>query len=185
MSHLDFATLVDYWTRDLSAAQTDDVEAHLFACDACSAEAERVAKIAGVFRTFLPPAISPEQLDELKARGLAIEENRFAPGTRTTVTFPAQLDLLIHHLTGLDLSGADRVELTVRSASAGLVHHDPFAPFDAARGEVLIACQKHFAVFPPDIVFDVDVHRGSAPPARSTYEIPHVFAISPPAPSSY
>jgi len=176
VSHLDPATLLDYWTRDLSPAEVDDVEAHLFACDACTAEAERYASIAAAFRAFLPPAIGPEQLAELRAQGLAIEENSFAPGTRTTVTFPARLDLMIHRLAGLDLVTAERVELTVRSATAGVVHHDPFAPFDAARGEVLIACQKHFAMFPHDIVFDVDVHRPGAPSVRSTYEIPHVFA---------
>jgi len=182
VSHLDFATLVDYWTRDLSPAQSEDVEAHLFACDACSAEAERVATIAGAFRGFLPPAISTAQLEELRGRGLAIEENDFVPGARTAVTFAPQLELMIHHLTGLDLAGAERVELTVRSESAGMLHHDPYAPFDAARGEVLIACQRHFAMMPRDIVFDVDVHRAAAPPVRATYAIPHVFI--PPAPSS-
>jgi hypothetical protein len=176
VSHLDPATLIDYWTRDVSPEQLDSVEIHLFACDACTAEAERYAKIAGALRGWLSPAISAAQLAELKAQGLVVEENTFAPGTRTTVTFGAQLDLMIHHLAGLDLASADRVELMVRSESAGLVHHDPFAPFDAARGEILIACQKHFALFPHDIVFDVDVHRSSGPPVRSTYELPHVFA---------
>jgi hypothetical protein len=184
VSHLDPATLLDYWTRDLSPVELESVEAHLFACDVCTTEAERFARIAGAFRSFLPPAITGAQLDDLKAKGIAIEENSFTPGTRTTVTFGSQVDLLIHHLTGLDLASAERVELTVRSASAGLVHHDPFAPFDAARGEVLIACQKHFAAFPSDIVFDVDVHRASGRPVRSTYEMPHVFAFSPPGRSA-
>lgn len=184
MSHLDFETLVDYWTRDLSEAETEAVETHLFACDACTAEASRVAAVAGVFRGGIPPAISAAQLDELKARGLAIEENYFGPGTRTTVTFSSQLDLMIHHLTGLDLAGAERVELTVRSESMGVTHHDPFAPFDASRGEILIACQKHFAMLPHDIVFDVDVHRAGAAPTRTTYAMPHEFVVTPPAPSA-
>lgn len=184
MSHLDPATLLDYWTRDLSDAEVEAVEAHLFACDACTAEAERFSAIAGAFRGFVPPVINSEQLAALRAQGLAIEESSFLPGTRTVVTFGPQLDLMVHRLGGLDLAAADRVELTVRSESGALLHHDPYAPFDAARGEVLIACQKHFAMFPPDIVFDVDVHRAAAPPVRATYAIPHVFAFSPPAPSS-
>ena len=184
MSHLDFATLVDYWTRDLSEAEAEAVEAHLFACDACTAEAERVMAVAGAFRSGIPPVINAVQLADLKTRGLAIEENYFAPGARTTVTFPARLDLMIHHLAGLDLATAERVELTVRSESAGVIHHDPFAPFDAPSGEILIACQKHFAAMPHDIVFDIQVHRAGAPPARATYEMPHVFALTPPAPSS-
>jgi hypothetical protein len=175
VSHLALAALVAYWTRDLSPAETEEVEAHLFSCDACAAEAERVAAIAGAFRGQVPPAISAEQLAELRSRGLAIEENTFLPGARATVTFGSQLDLMIHHLSGLDLASAERVELTVRSEGAGMLHHDPFVPFDAARGEVTIACQRHFSLFPADIVFDVDVHRTGAPPVRTTYELPHVF----------
>ncbi len=183
MSHLDIATLVDYWTADLSDAETQAVEAHLFACDACTSEAERVAAVAHAFRTSIPPAISAAQLAELKARGLVIEENNFAPGTRTTVTFRPELDMMIHHLRGLDLAGAERVELVARSESAGVLHRDPYAPFDPVAGELLIACQKHFAQLPADIVFDVEVHRAGAAPVRSTYEMPHVF-VSPPAPSA-
>ncbi len=53
---------------------------------------------------------------------------------------------------------------------------DPFAPFDAERGEVLIACQRHFeALADPDVVFDVHVHRGDATTV-TTFFIPHVFA---------
>lgn len=176
MSHLSHEQLVDYWTVELAPAERDAIEEHLFACEVCTAAGERVAAIVMALRTQVPPVIAVEQLAELRARGLAIGENTFQPGVRTSVTFAPGLDLLIHHLAGLDLADAQRVAVTVRSQASGAVlFHDPVAPFDRARGEVLIACQRHFAVFPPDPVFHVEVHRAAGPPAVATFDIPHVF----------
>jgi hypothetical protein len=169
---IPFDQLVEYFASDGS----DEIEEHLFGCDACATEAERVAAIVGAFRDQLPPVISHAQLADVARRGLAIEENTFHPGTRTAVTFAARLDLLVHHLAGLDLAGAERVDLTIRSEATGAVlYHDPLAPFDPASGEVLIACQRHFAMFPRDVVFDVEVHHRAAPPAVARYAIPHAF----------
>jgi hypothetical protein len=168
--------LVDYWTNELDDAALAAVEEHLFGCASCTAAMERVQRVTGAFRSGLPPVITTAQLAELRTRGLAIEENAFAPDERREIRFPAHLDLLIHHLGGLSLHDAERVSLTVRSESSGIViHEDPIAPFDRERGEILIACQKHFAAFPPDIVFDVRVHRPAQPPQVATYVLPHVF----------
>jgi hypothetical protein len=53
---------------------------------------------------------------------------------------------------------------------------EPFAPFDRERGEVLVACQQHFAELPPDVVFDVRVIPRGGPPARDVrYVVPHLF----------
>lgn len=69
-----------------------------------------------------------------------------------------------------------RVGVTVRSPSAGeVMHEDPFAPFDRERGEVLIACQKHVAVFLRDVVIDVRIYRDARELQLATYSIPHVF----------
>jgi hypothetical protein len=169
--------LVAYWANDLDAATLDAVEEHLFACDSCFASAERVAQLAQAFRSGIPPVISRSALDALRAQGLAIVENTFEGGKRQPVTFEVGVDLLIHRLGGLALADAERVEVTVRSESAGLViFEDKFAPFDRERGEVLIACQRHFTAYPRDVVFDVRVHRAAAPLELTTYIIPHVFA---------
>jgi hypothetical protein len=74
------------------------------------------------------------------------------------------------------LADAERVEVVVRSEAHGVMVHEAFAPFDRERGEVLIACQRHFASMPRDVAFDVRVHRaGGAEPEVTTYYIPHVF----------
>ena len=178
ISPISFEQLVEYWTSELDAAAVAAIEDHVFACDTCAAQLERVQRLVAVFRDGLPPVISPEQLRELRQKGLALVENDFVAGHRTEVAFTQAADLLIHHLTGLPLADASRVSVTVRSESTGMViHEEPFAPFDRERGEVLIACQRHFAAFPRDIVFDVRVHAASrSAPTIATYSIPHVFA---------
>ncbi|HEX5063298.1 MAG TPA: zf-HC2 domain-containing protein [Kofleriaceae bacterium] len=167
--------LVAYWADDLDEAALAQVEEHLFACDECLANATHVQQVAQAFRG-LPPVISHAELAALRARGLTIVDNDFIAERRTPVTFERHVDFMIHHLTGLDLTAAERVEVIVRDESGKVMFEEPIAPFDPQSGEILIACQRHFAAFPPDVVFDVRVHRAAAPPALSTFCIPHVFA---------
>jgi hypothetical protein len=168
--------LVAYWANDLDAASHDAIEDHLFACDECFAAAQRVGALVQAFRGSVPPVVSQADVDALRAKGLAIVENEFEAGKRQQVAFEPGVDLLIHRLGGLDLSGAERVSVTVRTESGGaVIFEEMFAPFERDRGEVLIACQRHFTAYPPDIVFDVRVHRPAAPLELATYIIPHVL----------
>lgn len=177
---IPFDQLVDYWTNELETAAIDAIDEHVFGCAPCAGELERVQRVVGAIRGGLPPVISNEQLAGLRAQGLTIVENTFEPGTRREITFAAATDLMIHRLAGLALADATRVSVTVRSESGGLVHEEPFAPFDPATGEVLIACQRHFSLFAADVVFDVRVHAPSRPlPQLATYVIPHVFVSRP------
>ena len=173
---IDDARLVAYWACDLEPADADAAEEHLFGCEACTEASMRVARIAGALRGQLPPVISRADFDALRAKGLTLVENAIPPGVRTEVTFARHVDLMIHRLGGLALTGADRVQVIIRVASTGDVMFDePFAPYDAERGEVLVACQRHYAVFPRDIEIEVRAHRAGASPASTVYDIPHVF----------
>jgi hypothetical protein len=168
--------LVEYWADDLDAAETERVEDHLFECAACTAEAARIAAVVQAFRGAIPPVVGRDQMLALRARGLAVEENPIAPGTRHEVHFPEHADILIHRLQGLDLANAERVYVGVRVESTGdLLFEDHFAPFDRTRGEVLIACQRHFAHLPPDVTFDVRAYVGPDQRSAATFIVPHVF----------
>ena len=113
---------------------------------------------------------------KLRGSGLAIVENLFEADKRQTVAFERGVDVLIHHLGGLELATAERVQVTVRTESDGTVMFEEMsAPFDRDRGEVLVACQRHFAAYPPDVVIDVRVHRAASAPQLATFIIPHVF----------
>ncbi len=176
-SPIDDARLGAYWANDRPPDELSAVEEHLFACTACFAAAERIGQIARAFRTSLPPVISPADLAALRAQGHILVENTFAAGARQPVTFEPGVDFLIHRLGGLDLASAERVEVVVRteSGAGGVLFEELIAPFDRDRGEVLIACQRHFSAFPHDVVFDVRVHRPNRPPELATYFIPHEF----------
>lgn len=174
-SAIGWDELVAYWALDLSETDVARIDVHLMGCAECTATSARVAAVVGAMRAAIPPVVTRAFVEELKSRGLAVRENVFSPDERKAVVFAAELDLLIHRLTGLDLSNTRRVELVVRSESSGevlLVH--PNAPFDAHEG-VLIACQRHFASQPADTVFEVRAVQASGAEQRATYPIPHFF----------
>ena len=175
--HLPLEQLIDYFAGDVETAQLDDaIEGHLFACAPCAAEAERVVRVVESLRALPPVAITHEQLAALRAQGLRVREGDFAAGVRKVAEFTAGVDVLVHHLSGLDLAHAERVHVAVKVESSGAtLVEDHFAPFDRERGAVSIACQRHFDRFPPDVLFEVRVFGPGREPALSRYLVPHVF----------
>jgi hypothetical protein len=180
-SPLSFETLVAYWAGDLPQLETDAVDAHVMGCPTCTGASERIAVVTEGIRASISPFISARELEALRARGLRVEENPVRPGERAPVLFRRDVDLLIHRLRELDLSGAERVQVRVLSQGTGdVMMESPAVPFDAAGGEVLIACQRHFSELPPDVVFEVSVIEGGVARSSATYLIPHIF--EPPRP---
>jgi hypothetical protein len=167
-------TLVAYWAGDLPAAEEESLEEHLMGCPHCTAESARVAAITETARAMIPPVLTRAALERLRAKGMRVLDSAFAPGERREALFPRDVDLLIFHLTGVDLSGAARVELTLRSESLGtLLRSVPEAPFDPGSGEVLLCCQRHFASLPKDLVVEVRVHDERGEERASKYTILH------------
>jgi hypothetical protein len=173
-SPISWADLVSYWADDLALPQAEGIEEHLMGCASCSAESARVSAVVEGLRGLIPPVVSRAALGRLQARGMRIAENSFTPGQQA-VTFPRDVDLLVHRLAGFDLSKAERVRVAVRIESTGaLLVEDLDAPFDAKDG-VLIACQKHFADLPPDVLFEVTAIEAAGAERTARYFIPHTF----------
>jgi hypothetical protein len=167
--------LVAYWAGDLSPAEVDRIDDHLMGCGPCSDESARVSALVEALRAFVPPIVTRAALEGLRARGARIEESTFAPGERRTVVFGRDVDLLIHRLAGLDLANATRVRVTVRvESTAQVIFEDPNAPFDAQEG-VLVACQRHYAAYPLDTVFEVRAIETSGAERSGVYTILHLF----------
>ncbi len=177
---LSFETLVAYWAGDLSQPETDAVDAHVMGCAACARMSERVAVVTEGIRASISPFISARELDALRARGLRVEENPVRPGERAPVLFRRDVDLLLHRLGQLDLARAERVQVKVSSEKTGeVMMESPSVPFEAASGEVLIACQRHFSARPHDVVFEVSVIEAGVTKASATYFVPHIFEPAP------
>jgi len=172
---ISWEDLVAYWAGDLAPADVDRIDEHSMGCAVCSAESARVSAVARGLHGLIPPVVPRATVANLRARGLRIEENTFAPGERTSVVFPSGIDILIHRLVGLDLSSVERVRVTVRVESTrDVLIESPNAPFDVHDG-ILIACQRHFASLPPDILFEVRAIETSGAERTAVYAIPHVF----------
>ena len=172
-----FDTLVSYWAHDLDPSESEAVEEHVFACATCTMMSERIATVTEKMRSLEPAVISAERLRELRAAGRRIEDNHVAPGDHKRVVFSAQ-DFIVHHLGGLELADVARVSVTVRANQSDMVVTEyPSVPFDADAGEVLIACQRHFVVFPPDITFEVTTYAGGAAKKVTRYVVEHGWAL--------
>jgi len=175
-SPIAFETLVAYWAGDLASVESDRVEEHVMGCALCTAASARVAAIAEAVRAQIPPVVSREAVNKLRARGIRIVENPMRPGERKQAVFLANIDVLLHQLGGLDLSSATRVGVTVSVEETGaVIFQTDDAPFDREAGEVLIACQRHFRAFPPNIVIGVRSRDDSGNESLAVYTIPHVF----------
>lgn len=177
MTHpIPFETLVAYWCHDLPAAEADAVEEHVMGCAACTKASESVAAITLKLRALVPPIVTLERVAKLREGGTRIVENTMAPGERKAVTFRSDVDILLHRLGGLDLSAAEHVTVTVLDDDTGaIVTAQPHAPFERASGEVLVACQRHFAVFPPNVRFEIEATMRSGVVTRAWYVAPHTF----------
>jgi hypothetical protein len=171
---LGLVRIVDHVAGD-AGADGELVEAHLMGCAACAVEAEQIVRIARALATALPPVVSAAQA-ALRAGGLVLEDNAFAPGTRTPVVFRAGIDLMIH--TSAASSSRAPGACTSPCASRAAARSSPTTTSRRsipASDEIRIACQRHFASLPPGIRFDVRVHEAGAPPQVATYLLPRTF----------
>ncbi len=171
---LPTSTLVDYWLYELADDELDRVEEHLLGCAACHAASASVATIARALRDGIPPVVSPHQVADLRQKGLRIVDNAVDAGRANLASFRPDCDVLLHHLRGLVLDDVTSVDLTITATATGApLLHFADVPVDVEAGEVLVACQRHFAVFPPDITCEVRLHRRAAAGSLTRFAISH------------
>ena len=176
---LGWEELVAYWAGDLEPTEVDRLDEHLMGCGVCTAESARVAALAAAMRGFIPHILDHAMVAALRARGLRITENPLLPDERRPVVFGLDTDVLLHRLRGLDLSAVERVTMRITVEETGaLLHEAPSPPFDRDSGEILIACQRHFASMPPNIVAKVRMRDAAGAERVARYPIPHIYASS-------
>jgi hypothetical protein len=169
---IPFETLVALWAGEAD----DSVEEHLFECDTCAANAAQLDSLLGAMLEMIPPIVSHAQREQLAARGLVLRDLAFEPGDHKEAFFAPELDVFVFKLRG-DLAAAERVDVEI---VVPYLHVElPYVPFDAARGEVLVACQQHFRVFQQNDVdvpeFRVFAHSGGTRRHVGSYFIKHVW----------
>jgi hypothetical protein len=142
---IPFETLVELWTGELADAES--VEDHLFACDDCADASEQLDRLIGSLLYLVPPVLTRGLRDRLEGRGLKILDMVFEAGARGEAYFAADLDVLVFALRA-ELANAQRVDLDVLDGTGQVHFAFTHVPFDAVRGEVLVACQQHFRDYP-------------------------------------
>jgi hypothetical protein len=166
--------ILDYLADALGEVDEDRLESHLFACATCATEAERLAGLLTAVAFTVPPVLSPSRFAALKREGRVQTINRMDPGQTTKVFYPESGRLLVHRLGGAKLAGARRIDLDLTSPSGEVISRFENVPFDPASGEVLVACQHHFAdTYPHDIVFSVEAVTGNERKEIARYTVLH------------
>ncbi len=176
-SPVSWEHLVDYWAGELSGEVEATLEEHLIGCAVCTATSASVAALTETLRAEIAPLLTADAVARLRAKGLRIAENPMLPAERKHVPFPADIDLLIHRLGGLDLSRATRVSFSLRIEETDVVLAEiDDAPFDREAGAILLACQHHFDVLPPNTVAQVRAQDDRGIETVAEYTILHLYA---------
>ena len=147
MTHpIPFETLVALWARELPTDEADAIEAHLFACDECAATAAGLDHLFGTLLATIPPVLTRPLVDRLAAQGLHIKELVVTQPTGNEAVFTADLDLYVFALRA-DVADAERVDVEITDAAGTPRLQFMHVPFDVSRGEVLVACQRHYQAY--------------------------------------
>jgi anti-sigma factor RsiW len=117
---IDSAVLSDYWLALLPAAEEEAVEAHLFECDACGDRLRGTIEMAEALRALarsgaLRVVVGENFIRHAEETGRRVRQYDFAHGATVPCTVSAEDDLLVARLA-VDLSGAERVDLSFRDA---------------------------------------------------------------------
>jgi len=109
--------LLDYWTHASTDAGTERVEAHLFACAACSARLETMAALGAglsalVRRGRIAGIVSRSLLNKIQRDGVRVRLFTLSPGERVPCAAFPDDELLVVSLRA-DFAGANAVTLAV------------------------------------------------------------------------
>jgi Putative zinc-finger len=169
--------LLDYLLGELAADAEERLEDHLFGCASCAAEAERLAGLASALRQLIPAVVSPARLEALESAGVVSEVSPMRPGEVNHVLYPPAGKALVIRLGGAEIGHAKRLDVALQTPAGEALGRFDDVPFDAPRGEVLLACQRHFAdAFPRDIVFALEVVSGDERRRVAEYTVLHRLA---------
>jgi hypothetical protein len=169
---LSLETLTSLWAGDLPTDEAERAEEHVFACDTCDALSMQIARVYAGLQKVVPPVISRAHKDRLLTDGLHIHVTEIAEGETAHVRFSSDRDLLVHALRG-DLSQVERVDVLIAVADGPVHVTMTGVPFDRERGEVLIACQRHYEARGDLIRFEVHVVEKGVPRPARQYRVHH------------
>jgi anti-sigma factor RsiW len=167
--------LADFFAGELSREESDRLEEHVFACERCALEFELAGALAGGLRALVPPVITHAKLDSLRRAGLSLHVTPVEPEVPVTVRFAPGIELLVHALRA-DFTGAERIDVELLDRQGQRMIELAGVPVDRDRGEVLVACQRHYEEGFSDLdCFRIWSVQGRARRAVGDYKIAHIW----------
>jgi hypothetical protein len=160
---------------ELDDATARSFEDHLFECDPCAEEWTRLAAVVGGLRETIPMVISHAHRERMIADGKRISVTEVTEGVDTPARFAPELDLMVFALK-VDLAGVERVRVDIVAPDGSKRFIEEDVPFDRAKGEVLVACQRHFeGMFESDPTFEVYAMQQAEPRRLASYRVLHAW----------
>lgn len=136
------------WTLDeLDAEAAAAFEEHYFGCDTCAEQAERMRRLVTELEATVPAVLTQARKQRLEAAQPRPTSVAVRPGETATIRLGgnAPVGFWVMHAP---LSGAKRVDFEARDANGAPLFAMADVPFDAERGEVVLACQVHYRNLP-------------------------------------
>lgn len=136
------------WTLDeLDEEASNAFEEHYFGCDACVEQAERMRRLVSELEATLPAVLTQARRKRLEATQPRPTSVAVRPGETATIRLggDAPVGFWVMHAP---LSGVERVDFEARDANGAPLFAIEDVPFDAERGEVVLACQVHYRNLP-------------------------------------
>ncbi len=139
--HLPFDSLVAYWLGE--GNDTESIDQHLLACDSCGTLFDELVALAqGVHRAFADGLVNVFVSDAFVARlverRMRVREYRVPYNGHVNCSVAPDDEFLVGRMQA-PLQGVSRVDVAIRLSLADDEQWVDDVPFDAVRGEVLIA----------------------------------------------
>jgi hypothetical protein len=136
------------WVEGLEAPNEGEaLELHLLECGECCAQADRMQQLVATLRGALPPILTEARHRALLAEHATLPATHVEPG-QTGVLRLSSAEAVGVWVMHCDLTGVTRVDFEARGELGQVLLVLKDVPFDAARGQVLLACQLHYRAVP-------------------------------------
>lgn len=147
-------TVVAWALDELARPAAEPFEEHYFECDRCFQRAQHVHRLVAELDASLPPLLTKKRREDLTRTEPKLRAVSVKPGEHATLHLGggSQYGLWVMQAP---VANATRVDCEARDAHGELIFAHQDVPFDAARGEVVLACQTHYRALPVTTEFQV------------------------------
>lgn len=141
-------SLVDYWAGDSAPDETEAIEAHLFACEACTARLAQLGSMGAGLAALVRQGrvsglISRALINRMQRDGVCLRMYTVSPGeTVPCAVFPGD-DLVVACLRA-DFTGVGAMNISVTGPATWSTVEFEEVPISPSEGEVFVAFPAAF-----------------------------------------